>query len=79
MLYATFTSIYDYFTIIWKEDNSNVQIQRVFLSDQKVKSEAKTLESFGQIKQGSSLVIDNLGKNIQQFLKGIEVKFLAQN
>jgi len=75
MLYATFTSAFDYFTIIWKEDGSNVQIQRLFLSDHKVKSEVKTLESFGQIEQGSSLVINNLGKKIQQFLKGEEVKF----
>lgn len=75
MLYATFTSTFDIFTIIWKEEGSNVQIQRLFLSDHKVKSEAKTLESFDQIKQGSSLVINKLGKKIQQFLKGEEVKF----
>jgi len=75
MLYATFPSTFDYFTIVWKEIDSNVQIQRLFLSDYKLKSRAKTLESFSQTKTGSSLVIDNLAKKIQLFFSGVEVKF----
>ncbi len=74
-LYATFPSTFDYFTIVWKEVDSNVQIQRLFLSEHKLKSEAKAWESFDQMKPKSSLVINNLGKKIQQFLNGEDIKF----
>ncbi|NHJ03284.1 MAG: methylated-DNA--[protein]-cysteine S-methyltransferase [Candidatus Heimdallarchaeota archaeon] len=74
-LYATFPCTFDNFTIIWKETDSKVQIERVFLSDYKLKSSAKALESFNLLKKGSSLVIDNLAKKIQLFFSGEEVKF----
>lgn len=73
--YTTFPSAFDYFTIVWKEVDSNIRIQRVFLSKHKLKSESHALESFDQMKPRSSLVVNNLGKKIQQFLNGEEVKF----
>jgi methylated-DNA-[protein]-cysteine S-methyltransferase len=73
--YATFSSPFDNFTIVWKETGSNIQINRIFLSDSKFKSEMKAFKSFNQIKVKSSSSITFLGKKIQQFFKGENVKF----
>ncbi|MHA1221574.1 MAG: methylated-DNA--[protein]-cysteine S-methyltransferase [Candidatus Heimdallarchaeota archaeon] len=75
LLYATFPSNFGNFTIIWKEVDIAIKIQRVFLSDQKLSSEAKTMEAFIKIKTNSSSVINLLGIKIQQFLNGEEVIF----
>ena len=73
--YATFTSPFEPFTIIWKETEFYLRIQRIFLSDLKHKSEVKALESFKNIKLGSSSQITSLGEKIKQFLKGEIVEF----
>lgn len=73
--YATFPSPFDAFTIVWKETGSKLQIQRIFLSDTKHKSEVKALESFKKIKLESSSLIALLGENIQRFFKGEQVDF----
>ena len=73
--YTTFSSPFNTFTIVWKEIGSDLQIQRIFLSDPKLKSEAKALESLNQIKIKSSLSITLLGEKIQRFFKGEKVEF----
>jgi len=75
LLYATFPSNFGNFTIIWKEIDITIKIQRVFLSDQKLNSETKAMEAFIKIKTNSSSVINLLGKKIQQFLNGEDVIF----
>ena len=72
---ATFSSVFDTFTIVWKETGSELLIQRIFLSDPEHTSEFKALKSFPQIKSGSSLPITSLGDKIQRFLKGEIVRF----
>ncbi|UCD00857.1 MAG: methylated-DNA--[protein]-cysteine S-methyltransferase [Promethearchaeota archaeon] len=73
--YNTFSSPFDTFTIVWKENGSELIIQRIFLSDPELKSEVKALESFKKIELGSSLSIMSLGEKIQRFFKGEDVKF----
>jgi len=73
--YTTFPSPFDTFTVVWRETDSDFQVQRIFLSDPKNKSEVKALESFNKIKLKSSSSIGLLGENIQQFLKGEQVDF----
>ena len=73
--YATFSSIFDTFTIVWKESGSDLQVQRIFLSDPEFNSEIKARESFKQIKVKSNSLIALLGEKIQRFLKGEKVEF----
>jgi methylated-DNA-[protein]-cysteine S-methyltransferase len=73
--YATFSSPFDTFTIIWKETGASIQIQRIYLSDPELKSEVKALKSYKQIKIGSSSPISLLGGKIQQFLNGEIIDF----
>jgi methylated-DNA-[protein]-cysteine S-methyltransferase len=73
--YSTFSSPFDTFTIVWKETNHGLLIQRIFLSDPKLKSEYKALEYFKQIKLGSSSLINALGEKIQRFFEGKQLKF----
>jgi len=73
--YTTFSSPFDTFTIVWKETGSDLQVQHIFLSDPELKSEIKALESFKQIKLGSSSSIELLGEKIQRFFKGEKVDF----
>ncbi|MFX1391243.1 MAG: methylated-DNA--[protein]-cysteine S-methyltransferase [Promethearchaeota archaeon] len=75
MEYLTFSSPFDTFTIIWKGTDTNLLIQRIFLSDPEHTSEEKTLMSFKHIKLGSSSSIKALGEKITQFLKGDDVHF----
>ena len=75
LFYTTFPSNYGDFTIVWKEYDSNVLIQRIFLSDKKLGSEEKVAEAFQNINLKSSSAIDKQGKKIQQYLKGEEVDF----
>jgi len=65
--YSTFSSPFDTFTIVWKETGSDVEVQHIYLSDPELKSEVKALESFKQIKIGSSSSITLLGGKIQRF------------
>jgi methylated-DNA-[protein]-cysteine S-methyltransferase len=74
-LFNTFTSPFEAFTIVWKEDGSKSRIQRVFLCDNNQKSEDKALKSYKNIKLGSHSQITSLGKKIQQFFKGVIVEF----
>ncbi len=73
--YTTFSSLFDTFTIVWKETGSDLQVIRIFLSDPELKSEVKALESFKQIKLGSSSSIELLGEKIQRVFKGEKVDF----
>jgi methylated-DNA-[protein]-cysteine S-methyltransferase len=75
MEYLTFSSPFDTFTIIWKGNNTNLLLQRIFLSDPEHKSKEKMLESFKNIKIGFSTSIKILGDKITRFLKGEDVKF----
>ncbi|MFX1373407.1 MAG: methylated-DNA--[protein]-cysteine S-methyltransferase [Promethearchaeota archaeon] len=74
LFYATYSSPFDTFTIIWKETDSNLQIQRIFLSDPEINSEIKARESFKQIKKGLNSSIKLLGEQIQYFLRGERVE-----
>ncbi len=74
LFYTTFSSPFDTFTIIWNEANSNLQIQRIFLSDPLKNSETKAREIFKQIKIGSNSSIILLSQKIQRFLKGENVE-----
>jgi len=73
--YHTFSSPFDTFTIVWKTIKSKLQLQRIFLSDPKLGSENKALESIEHIKLGSSSSIAVLGDKIQHFLSGEDVEF----
>jgi len=73
--YATFPSPFDTFTILWKDTDSDLQVQRIFISDPKRNSESKALESFKQIKLDSSSSIILLSENIQRFFEGEQVDF----
>lgn len=75
LFYSTFSSPFDTFTIVWREVDSNLRIQRVFLSDPQLKSKIKALESFEQISAGSSSQITSIGEKIQRFFKGEKVEF----
>ncbi|MFX1477476.1 MAG: methylated-DNA--[protein]-cysteine S-methyltransferase [Promethearchaeota archaeon] len=75
LYYTTFSSQFGTFTIVWNENNTQLKIQRIYLSDPELKSEEKALESFKQIKVGSSSSIEALGKKIQRFLNGEKIKF----
>ena len=75
LYYTTFPSVFDKFTIVWKENDSNKQlIQRIFLSDNRT-TETKTSELFGEITLESSSTINSLGDKIQRFLRGEEITF----
>ena len=73
--YATFSSPFDVFTIVWKEIGSNLQIQRIFLSDPELKSKVKAKKSFKRIELESSSSIASLGEEIRRFLNGEKVEF----
>ncbi|UCC21290.1 MAG: methylated-DNA--[protein]-cysteine S-methyltransferase [Promethearchaeota archaeon] len=73
--YATFPSSCNPFTIVWTGTDSNLLIQRIFLSDSRITSEVKTQETFKNIKRKSSTFIERLGEKIQEFLKGEIVEF----
>ena len=75
VFFTTFSSPFDTFTIVWKETGPDLQIQRVFLSDPKLKSEEKALECFKHIKLESSSSIALLGEKVQRFLDGENVEF----
>lgn len=73
--YTSFSSIFDTFTIVWKEFGHDLQLQRIFLSDPEHNSEIKARESFKQIKVQLNSSIALLGEKIQRFLKGEKVEF----
>ncbi|MFW9783322.1 MAG: methylated-DNA--[protein]-cysteine S-methyltransferase [Candidatus Heimdallarchaeota archaeon] len=75
LYYATFSSAFGTFTIVWIENNNSLRLQRIFLSDHERRSEIKALDTFKQIKIGSSSLIESIGKEIQQFFKGEVVDF----
>ncbi len=74
LFYSTFISPFDDFTIIWKESNSIIKIQRVFLSGQK-NSEIKALETFEKMKQKSETKINVIGEKFQEFFNGKNITF----
>lgn len=75
LCYSTFSSPFDTFTIVWGETGSDLQIQRIFLSDPELKSEVKVLESLKQIKDAPSSLITSIGEKIQRFFRGEKVEF----
>ncbi len=78
LYYSTFSSHFGKFTIIWKENDSSIFIQRIFLSDQNKNSDKKATEYSTQIKNKSNSIINSAGKQIQLFLNGEEVEFNLQ-
>ena len=74
-LFATFPSIYGNFTIVWKEETSQIQIQRLFLSDETLDSEKKALSYFRKIDQGEIRKINSIAEQIQRFFNGEEINF----
>ncbi|MFW9900387.1 MAG: methylated-DNA--[protein]-cysteine S-methyltransferase [Candidatus Thorarchaeota archaeon] len=75
MEYITFSSIFDAFTIVWKEIKSNLQLQRIFLSDPLQNSEEKAKKAFTHINPSSNSLITSLGNKIQSFLSGEDIVF----
>ena len=73
--YTTFSSSFDTFTIVWKESGSDLQLQRIFLSNLEQNSEIIAQKSFKQIKLGSNPSITLLGEQMQRFLTGENVEF----
>ena len=73
--YATFPSQFDTFTIVWEEKSAELKIKRIFLSDSRLKSATKALESFIRIKKKSSSSIASLGQQILLFLEGEKIEF----
>ena len=76
--YSSFSSPFDVFTIIWEENDSDLQVQRIFLSDPEITSEIKTFEAFKTIESGSTSVINSLGNKILKFLEGEKIDFDLQ-
>ncbi|MFW9987347.1 MAG: methylated-DNA--[protein]-cysteine S-methyltransferase [Candidatus Odinarchaeota archaeon] len=74
LFYTTYNSPFDTFTITWKEPDSILKIQRIFLSDPETNSETKARESFKHIKIGSNSSIKLLAEQIQYFLRGERVE-----
>ncbi|NVM19164.1 MAG: MGMT family protein [Candidatus Lokiarchaeota archaeon] len=64
--------------MVWKENDSEVRVQRIFLSDLEKKSEIKARDAFTTIELGSSSIIEALGSKILQFLKGDKINFDLQ-
>ncbi|MFW9828667.1 MAG: methylated-DNA--[protein]-cysteine S-methyltransferase [Candidatus Thorarchaeota archaeon] len=75
MEYHKFTSPFNNFTIVWKGTEPILKIQRIFLSDSEQQAEIKTLNSFKQIKKGSTSSIISFGEKIRRFLEGEDIKF----
>ena len=75
LFYTTFNSPYNNYTIVWKETGKLIKIQRIFLSDLKIKSEIKAFKIFKGLKIGSSSIIADLNEEIQEFFKGKNVQF----
>jgi methylated-DNA-[protein]-cysteine S-methyltransferase len=78
LFYTTFTSLFGAFTIIWKEETSQTQLERIFLSDLELKSETKAFKSFKFITLGKNTLIKSLVEKIQRFFKGEIVEFDIQ-
>ncbi len=74
-LYCVYPSSFGDFIIVWKEEKRKTIIQRIFLCDEKLKAEKKVAEVFQESLIGSSQIIDEQGKKIQQFLHGEDIKF----
>lgn len=72
--YTTFPSPFKSFTVVWRGKGSNLQVQRIFLSDKNHTSEAKILDLLPNIKSKSISVIKILGEKIQKFLNGEKIE-----
>lgn len=75
LFYNTYSSPFDEFTIVWREYETRVLIQRIFLSGQKIKSETRMKEFYPTVEIGDSKVISIIGEKIQQFLQGKKIQF----
>ena len=75
LFYSTYSSQFEEFTIVWYETKSGVRIQRIFLSEEKNKSETKMRKYYPTIKASNTEVIITIGEKIQQFLLGEEIQF----
>ncbi|NHJ85566.1 MAG: methylated-DNA--[protein]-cysteine S-methyltransferase [Asgard group archaeon] len=73
--YTTFPSLFNNFTIVWIETNSELKIQRIFLSDSNKKAETKAYNVFSRLTTGKSKIINELGEKIKRFLAGEEITF----
>lgn len=75
LYYNNFSSRFNDFTIVWNEIGSELLIKRIFISNDELNSETKAIKSFKQLNLKSNSQIELLGKKIQAFFKGEEVKF----
>ncbi len=75
MKYLTFSSPFGSITIIWKGKAPKIKILRIFLSDSERASEDKAFDDFKSIENASTSSITVLKNNIQEFLKGKDIKF----
>ena len=66
---------FDIVSIVWSEIQSDVLVQRIFLSDSKSSSEKKVQTSFQRVDSGSSPLITELTEKILMFLDGKKVDF----
>ena len=73
--FSSYTSKFDSFSIVWEENSGKTMVIRIFLSDPSKKSNEKALDVFHQIETKSSPIIEQLGKRIQNFLEGKDIKF----
>jgi methylated-DNA-[protein]-cysteine S-methyltransferase len=72
---SSYTSKFDSITIVWEEYSEKPMVIRIFLSDPSKKSDEKALDVFHQIETKSSPFIEQLAKEIQNFLEGTDIKF----
>ncbi len=74
--YFTFSSPFGKITIIWKEMNLQIKLQRIFLSDPGANSEDKAFKEFENfLLKGKASLISILVDKIQNFLVGKDVVF----
>jgi methylated-DNA-[protein]-cysteine S-methyltransferase len=73
--YTTFTTPFDTLSVVWIKGDTHDLVQQIFLSDSITSSEIKVRKKFPQVKSRMSLAIDDLVKQIQNFLNGQPVKF----
>ncbi len=73
--FSNYPSMFDTFTIVWEENQEQLVVNRIFLSDFLNKSNQRALNAFHKIKPKSSPFIEQLAKKIQNFQEGKDIKF----
>jgi methylated-DNA-[protein]-cysteine S-methyltransferase len=68
--YHSYSSPFGSFTILWKENRSDFEVKRIFLSDPSLNSEEKAFKLIAGLKKNTNLEIDFIGEKIRKFLNG---------